>query len=91
MDDNTSNKMSETNEEEYFYLKASIVMKDQIPGPGKIAVKCYSTGMFWICPNPLDKQLVDKIDKQYCGGEFIECKTYYVDKDEFKKRENWNQ
>jgi len=56
----------------------------------KQKVKCYNDGMSWLCPNPLDKDIVGGVEDAYNEGCFLIHRTCCVNMEEFKKRINWN-
>jgi hypothetical protein len=86
--------MSQSNDKGYEYLNPEFAMKDCDPksscGKGKQKVKCYNNGLWWACPNPLDKDRAGGVEDAYNKGYFLIHRTCCVDIEEFKKRINWN-
>lgn len=56
----------------------------------KGAMTCFHNGIYWVCPNPNDKELFAKIDRNFDDGHFIESRTIKVPEEEWNDEDRWS-
>ena len=57
---------------------------------GAIEVVCYDRGIYWVCPNPLDKKRAAGNLETYNQGFFIAMKTIRISRAVFEDPDMWN-
>lgn len=63
-------------------------LKEAAKGP--IKVNAYDRGIFWVVPDPFDKETCDCLYKQYSQGMYISSRSYYVTQEFLDDKKNWN-
>lgn len=76
----------------YRYFNPNIAKKyaSRVCDASTVEVTCYDRGIFWVCPNPIDKKLVQDMEDQYDQGYFVNKISYYVPEFVLKDPTSWN-
>ena len=53
-------------------------------------IKCCFNGLWWVCPNPYDKQQIRELDEQFKKKLFTKCQGFTISDEDFNNNENWN-
>jgi hypothetical protein len=56
------------------YVEYSII-KPLHQDSSPVEVKCYTNGLWWVCPDPRDKQRCASVHAQYSSGYLISYET----------------
>lgn len=57
---------------------------------GDVEVKCYTNGLWWVCPNPKDPERAKGVEYSYRKGLFISFKMIRLSQKDFDNEDNWN-
>ena len=55
-----------------------------------VAVKCYSNGVFDVCPNPLKPSKSQGVEEAYDMCHYISYNVHYLSQKDFNDQSNWN-
>ena len=84
--------MAETSPDGYGYLSYEAVKKAAISSSARGAIECpcYDRGLFWVCPNPKNPDKYEPARQQYDAGMYMRREVYYIPREVFENRKNWN-
>jgi len=67
-----------------------VTTKNTVCTSGTITVRCYSNGVWDICPNPLKPSKSEPIAEQYDKGQYISWDNFCLSQKDFDDPKNWN-
>ena len=57
---------------------------------GTLTVRCFSNGLWWVCPDPKDKETVAMLQKAYSQGQYIHFDDIKITEEYYANDSNWN-